>query len=141
MTRFDTVCYTEWTQLIGGTLARRKTEVEFDPETMKAPTIDLNVLEVRGRDDHWNVFYPQAENIATPIPVYDQDGKLKGKLDTWVATNKFSECHDTFTSAEEAKDFAEKLQPGCEVKVITFAKRGDNFKKKKGGKSGDREED
>jgi hypothetical protein len=120
-----------WSNLLkGGTLARRKaTEVEYDPETMKAPTIDLNVLEVRGRDDHWNVFYPQAENIATPIPVYDQEGRLKGKVDSWVATNKFSECHETFTTAEEAAIYADQIHPGCEVKIITFAKRGDNLKK------------
>jgi hypothetical protein len=111
-------------------MARRKTETEFDLEVTKAPTIDLNVLEIRGRGDKWNVFYPQAENISTPVAVYDQEGKLKEAVSSWVATNDFTQAHGDFTSVEEATEAAEFIQPGCEVKVITLSGRGANLKKK-----------
>jgi hypothetical protein len=111
---------------------KRSKEVEFDLEVTKAPTIDLNVLEVRGRGDKWNVFYPQAENISTPVAVYDQGGKLKEAVNSWVATNDFTQAHGDYTSVEEATKAAEFIQPGCEVKVITLSGRGANLKKRKG---------
>jgi hypothetical protein len=110
-------------------MARRRKETEFDLEVSKAPTIDLNVLEIRGREDKWNVFYPQAENIGTPVPVYDQEGKLKEAVTTWVATNGFTQAHGDYPSVEEATKAAEFIQPGCEVKVITLSGRGANLKR------------
>lgn len=107
-------------------------EREIDLEVTKAPTIDLNVLEIRGRGTKWNLFYPEAENIGTPVPVYDQEGKLKEVVSSWVATNKFTQVHGDFESVEAAQEAAEHIHPGCEVKVITFAARGENLRKKKG---------
>jgi hypothetical protein len=114
-------------------MARRKHVAEdvIDQEVTKAPTIDLNTLEVRGRGTKWNVFYPQAENIGSPVPVYDREGKLKEVVTSWVATNDFTQAHGDFESAEAASEYAEQIHPGCEVKVITLSGRGANLKKGK----------
>jgi hypothetical protein len=110
---------------------RNKTAENLDLEVIKAPSIDLNVLEIRGRDNKWLLFYPEAENISTPVAVYDQDGKLKEVVNSWVATNKYSPVHDEFESVEAAQEAAERIQPGCETKVITISARGENLRKRK----------
>lgn len=93
-------------------------EEELDLEATQAPTIDLNKLEVVGHDPEWKVWYPDPSNISTPVPVYDRDGKMTGYVLCQIATNKLVDCHTKFKSLKAAKEHAEFISPGCEIKVI-----------------------
>jgi len=109
---------------------RRKTPLDdLDPETTKASTIDLNSVEIRGSGKKWHLAVPEAENISSPVKVYDREGKLKDVVFSQVATNKYHDIHTVFESLQEAKDYAEYLKPGCEINIVKSGKPG-----KKGGK-------
>ena len=100
-------------------MATRKPEIKIDPEVTQTPTIDLNVLEVRGRGKKWHLYYPDPQNISTRHKVLDRDGKVVRVISSQVATNKMLEVHNTFESKQEAIDAAEFIKPGCTVKVVT----------------------
>lgn len=103
-------------------MARRFQENKIDPEVTQEPTIDMDVLEIRGRGSKWHVFYPGEENIATYSPVY-KDGKVIGSVASWQATNKMQEVHEVFDSLEDAKKAAEWIKPGATIKVIKTSNR------------------
>lgn len=106
-------------------MARRKivNEGYIDPEVTTKPTIDMNVVEIRGRGNRWRLYLPDAQNMVTQVAVYDREGKAKGSVGTWVATNKMNEAHEIFTSLQEAKIAAEFDKPGCVIKVIKTSNR------------------
>lgn len=102
---------------------RKKSKEEYlDPEVTQSPTIDMNEVEIRGRGQKWNVFYPDEQNTAIPVPVF-KDGQVVGSVSAWLATNKLIEVHETFTSVEAAKEAAEFILPGCTIKVIKTSSR------------------
>lgn len=100
-------------------MARRKyhDENQIDPQVVEKPTIDMNVLEIRGRGKKWHLFVPDPSNLQTSVPVI-RDGQVITKVSSWVATNKMLEVHETFTSKEAAIEAAEFIKPGCTIKVI-----------------------
>lgn len=109
---------------------RRKFDSDkIDDEVIKAPTIDLNVVEIKGREKKWHLFHADPQNISTPVAVFGQDGKMKEVVYSQVATNKLVEVHEVFTSEQAARDAAEFIKPGCEIKVIRTAKGEENLAK------------
>lgn len=112
---------------------------KIDPEVTKAPTIDLNVIEIKGRGQRWKLSYPDEANIATRHPVY-KNGEVISYVESWVATNEMHEIHDTFTSEKAAREAAEFIKPGCEIKVIRTGKSTDNLAKAREAKRKKREE-
>jgi hypothetical protein len=103
-------------------MTRKFQENKIDPEVTQKPTIDMNVVEIRGRGNKWHVFYPDEQNMVTHSPVI-KDGKVVGSIGSWVATNKMIEVHEEFNSVEEAQDAAEFIHPGCTIKVIKTSTR------------------
>jgi len=115
-------------------MARRKyfEQEKIDPEVTQSPTIDMNVVEIRGSGKKWRVAIPDESNYVTHVPVF-KDGVAKGSVGSFIATNKLIEIHDTFATVEEAQAAAEFIKPGCEIKVVKPSRGG---RKKKKGTSG-----
>lgn len=112
-------------------MARRRNydPEKIDDEVIKAPTIDLNLVEIKGRGKKWHLFHADPQNISNPVAVFDQEGKMKEVVYAQVASNKMVEVHETFTSEKAAREAAEFIKPGCEIKVTHTSKNEDNLAK------------
>jgi hypothetical protein len=77
--------------------------------------------EVRGRGSHWKVWRPDEAALASPLPVYDQDGILVEVLMVGAPPDgerKMIECQGgPFPSSEEAVEYARYLGYD-DVKVV-----------------------
>lgn len=122
-------------------MARFQKEEKIDPEVTQTPSIDMNVLEIRGRGRKWRVAYPDPSNIPSPIKVFDREGNFKEIVYSQVATNKLYEAHEVCTSENAARELAEFLHPGCEIKVVKTSKSTDNLAKAREAKKRKREQE
>lgn len=78
----------------------------------------MSSVEVRGRDNHWTVSYPNEEKLASPFPVYDKEGVYKTTLWCGNGDAKASTDRDFAGTEEEAVEYAQWLMPGVEVSVV-----------------------
>ena len=78
--------------------------------------------EIRGRHHHWRVWVPDQSQMATSVPLYDQEGNLLEMLRVGSPPSeegtKYVECFGgPCASIEEATEYAEYLGY-TEVKVV-----------------------
>ena len=76
------------------------------------------MIEVRGRDSHWTVSYPNEEKLASPVPVYDKEGVYKTTLWCGNGDAKALTEREFAGTEEEAVEYAKFLMPGVEVSVV-----------------------
>ena len=80
------------------------------------------IYEVRGRNDSWKVWYPDEGDIQTPLPVYNQEGKLKTVYYVGGDSGKLTESFVEHSNARSAIKYAKEL--GAEkVKLIKMKER------------------
>jgi hypothetical protein len=105
-------------------MARRKyhDKEKIDPEVTQTPTIDMDVLEIKGQGKKWHLFYPDPSNYQTPVPII-KDGQVIGSANSWIATNKMIEVHEVFSSPAAAREAAEFIHPGCTIKITNTSKK------------------
>ena len=75
------------------------------------------MLEIRGRGNHWKVYYPNESNLGVPVPIYGLDGEFKETLWCGSPDDGMTEAHFV-GSREAAIEYANYLSPGDEVQVI-----------------------
>ena len=76
------------------------------------------MIEVRGRDNHWTVSYPNEEKLASPVPVYDKEGLFKEYIYCGQGDAKPMTEREFQGSEREAVEYARFLMPGVEVSVV-----------------------
>ncbi len=85
------------------------------------------IVEIRGRNKKWKVFYPDEGGVATPFAVFDKDGIQTGTVLAGAPSQGMVEAHFTGTR-EEAEEFAVYLG-ATEVKVRQTATRAEALTK------------
>jgi hypothetical protein len=78
--------------------------------------------EIRGHDGEWRVFYPEEGGLATPVAVYDRDGKLARTVNAGGPTGKMVEAHHVSPTRDEAESYARYLGAD-EVKFVVTERR------------------
>ena len=74
-------------------------------------------LEIRGRGNHWKVYYPNESKLGSPVQVFDREGVLKQVLWCGSPDDGYTEAH--FVGPREAAiAYANYLSPGDEVQVV-----------------------
>src|SRR3954471_15934358 len=84
-------------------------------------------VEIKGRDNHWHVYYPNEERLASPFPVYDREGEYKTTLWCGSDTNGMTEAHFK-GGREEAIAYALYLVPGCTLSVTQTSTPAERLK-------------
>ena len=99
--------------------------------------------EIRGRGHSWKVWRPDESALATPLPVYDQDGVLAEVLMVGAPPDgerKMIECFGgPFSSIEEATEYAAYLGY-AEVKVTKTKTKTEALALARAAKKGDTDE-
>jgi len=101
------------------------------------------LAEIRGRGSSWRVFTPDESALATPLPVYDQDGVLVEVLMVGAPPDgerkMIERFGGPFATVEEATEYATYLD--CdEVKVVTTKTKTEALALARAAKKGDTDE-
>jgi len=94
--------------------------------------------EVRGRNHSWRVAYQDPSDIASPVPVFDQDGIQTDVLMVGAPSGKMIESNLVCSSKEEAVAYAEWLG-ATEITVRKTATKEEALAKARAVKSRQKE--
>jgi hypothetical protein len=81
-------------------------------------------FEVKGRDDHWELWYPNEGNIQTPFQVFDKEGKLKSII--WAgedAGKELTKSNHEFSTAKEAIKYAKDELGAENIRLVKTKER------------------
>ena len=64
-------------------------------------------FEIKGKDNQWELWYPNEGNIQTPFQVFDKEGKLKSVIYAGEDAGKeLTKSNIEFSTAKEAIEYA-----------------------------------